>query len=294
MVGPEGVEGEPHHGRVDVHVVGDELHLCAVLQCRNDGAGGTVGDAGHGVVQVGHVGGTGLKGLHGSVVVGAGVGNGDAHLIVAFLDEIQVARLFGGHVHQLDQAARALLQAAEHPRVSTLHILRVLGTHLLGADEGAFHVDAHQICALAVFVGGGGVHHMVQKLFRVGHGGRTDGQHALAGLKVGQRLDGLLGAVAEVLAHGPVEVDVHQTRQGIQALGVDHLFARFRGGKGHDAPVADEQRTALKGVARRINQCILNDHAKHLVLLSGRLPAGKPHPFDLSITRSFSEEKRFV
>ena len=85
-----------------------------------------------------------------------------------------------------------------------------------------------------------------------------------------------------------------ETRQGIQALGVDHLFARFRGGKGHDAPVADEQRTALKGVARRINQCILNDHAKHLVLLSGRLPAGKPHPFDLSITRSFSEEKRFV
>ena len=49
---------------------------------------------------------------NGSVVVGAGVGNGDAHLIVAFLDEIQVARLFGGHVHQLDQAARALLQAA--------------------------------------------------------------------------------------------------------------------------------------------------------------------------------------
>ena len=122
----------------------------------------------------------------------------------------------------------------------------------------------------------------------------ADGQHALAGLKVGQRLNGLLGAVAEVLAHGPVEVDVHQTRQGIQALGVDHLFARFRGGKGHDAPVADEQRTALKGVARRINQCILNDHAKHLVLLSGRLPAGKPHPFDLSITRSFLEEKRFV
>ena len=40
---------------------------------------------------------------------------------MAFLDEIQVARLFGGHVHQLDQAARALLQAAEHP-LSLIHI----------------------------------------------------------------------------------------------------------------------------------------------------------------------------
>ena len=35
---PEGVEGEPHHGGVDVHVIGDKLHLGIVLHGRNDRA----------------------------------------------------------------------------------------------------------------------------------------------------------------------------------------------------------------------------------------------------------------
>ena len=251
-----------------MHVIGDELHLGIVLHGRNDGAGCTVGDAGHGVVQVGHVGGTGFKGLDGGVVVGAGVGDGDAHLVMAVPDKVQIARLLGGNVHQLDQAARALLQAAEHGGVCALHILRVLCAHLFGADEGALHVDAHKVCALAVFMGGSGVHHLVQDLFRVGHGGGADGQHALAGLEIRQRLDGLLGAVAEILAHSPVEVDIHKARQGVQTLGVQHLLALFRGGKGHDAAIADDDGAALKGMARGIDQCILKDHTKHLVLFS--------------------------
>ena len=265
---PEGVEGEPHHGGVDVHVIGNELHLGIVLHGRNDGAGCAVGDAGHGVVQVGHVGGTGFKGLDGGVVVGAGVGDGDAHLIMALLDKVQIARLLGGNVHQFDQTARTLLQAAEHGGVCALHILRVLCAHLFGADEGPFHVDTHKVSALAVFMGGSGVHHLVQDLFWVGHGGGADSQHALAGLEIRQRLDGLLGAVAEILAHCPVEVDIHKARQGVQPLGVQHLLALFRGGKGHDAAIADDDGAALKGVARGIDQCILKDHTKHLVLFS--------------------------
>ena len=187
---------------------------------------------------------------------------------MALLDKVQIARLLGCNVHQLDQAACALLQAAEHGGVCALHILGVLGTHLFRADKGAFHVDAHKIRALAVFVGGSGVHHMVQEFLRVGHGGGTDGQHALAGLKIGQGLDGFLGAVAEVLAHCPVEVDIHKARQGVQTLGVQHLLALLRGGKGHDAAIADDDGTLLKGMARGINQCILKDHTKHLVLSS--------------------------
>ena len=248
-----------------MHVIGDELHLGIVLHGCNDRAGRTVGDAGHGIVQVGHVGGTGFKGLDGGVVVGAGVGDGDAHLVMALLDKVQIARLFGCNVHQLDQTARTLLQTAEHGGVCALHILRVLCAHLFGADEGAFHVDAHKVGALAVFMGGSGVHYLVQDLLGVGHGGGADGQHALAGLKIRQRLDGLLGAIAEILAHCPVEVDIHKARQGVQPLGVQHLFALFRGGKGHDAAIADDDGAALKGVARGIDQCILKDHTKHLV-----------------------------
>ncbi len=107
---------------------------------------------------------------------------------------------------------------------------------------------------------GRGIHHAVQKLLGECHGGRADGQHALAGLKIRQRLDGFLGAVTEILAHGPVEVDIHEARQGVQTLCVQHLLALFRGGKGHDAAIADDDGPALKRVARSIDQCILKDH----------------------------------
>ena len=109
-------------------------------------------------------------------------------------------------------------------------------------------------------MGGSSVHHLVQDLLGIGHGSRADSQHTLAGLEIRQRLDGLLGAVAEILAHCPVEMDIHKARQGVQPLGVQHLLALFRGGKGYDAAIADDDSAALKGVARGIDQCILKDH----------------------------------
>ena len=117
-------------------------------------------------------------------------------------------------------------------------------------------------------MGGGGIHHAVQDLLGEGHGGGTDGQHALAGLKICQRLDGLLGAVAEILAHGPVEVDIHKARQGVKALGVEYLFALLRGAEGDDAALPDEDASLFKGVAGRINESIFYQHFTCLLNLS--------------------------
>ena len=260
MVVAEGAEGEADHGRMDVDIVGDELDFCAALQRRNDGAGRAVGDAGHGIVEVGHVGGTGVKSRAGGIVAGAGVGDGDADLPVALPDELQRARLFGGHIHQLDEAVRALLQAAEHPHIGRMEVFRVLCADLFRADEGAFHVDADKVCALAVPVGRSRIHDAVQDLFREGHGRGADGQHTLAGFKVGQRLDGLFRSVAEVPAHGTVEMDVHKAGQSISTLGIQNFFARFRLRKGHDAPLPDEQVPLLERVAGGIDLCMFDDH----------------------------------
>ena len=92
---------------------------------------------------------------------------------------------------------------------------------------------------LAVFVGGRGIHDAVQDLFGECHGGGADGQHALAGLKIRQRLDGFFLAVTEILAHGTVEVDIHEARQGIEALCVQNFFALLGGSKGHNAALPD-------------------------------------------------------
>ena len=88
----------------------------------------------------------------------------------------------------------------------------------------------------------------------------ADGQHALTGLKIGQGLDGFFIAVTEILAHSTVEVDIHQARQSVSALGIHDLFAFLRLCKGHDAPLPDGQAPLLKGVAGGINQSIFDDH----------------------------------
>ena len=266
MVIAKRIKGKAHHGRVDVHVVGDEFHLGALLQRGNDGAGCAVGDARHGVVQVGHVSGTGGKRLFGGVVVGAGVGNGDAHLIVAFLDEVHIARLLRRNVHQLDQPAAARLQTAEHLGVGGHHVLGVLRAYLFGADVGAFQVDADKIRAVLVLVGCGYVHDAVQDLFAEGHRGGADGQYTFAGLEIGNGLQTGFVGITEVMADSTVEVDVHKAGQGVAALGVQHFLVLLRGSTENDAAIADHQVFFHKTATIRKNFGIFDNH-------SGKPPA---------------------
>ena len=221
-----------------------------------------MGDARHGVVQVGHVGRAGGERLFGGLVTGAGVGDGDAHLAAAAGDKVQRAVLLRGHVHQLDQPAGPLLQAAEHVHVGLVQILGVLRADLVRADEGAFHVDAHQVGAAAVFVGRRRVHDAAQDLLAVGHGGGADGKHAFAGFKVRQRLDGLLAGVAEIVAYRAVEMQVQQARQGIQALRVDDLLIQLRRCAEHDPAAADDDVPLGKHVLRGVNHCVFDNHGK--------------------------------
>ena len=67
-----------------------------------------------------------------------------------------------------------------------------------------------------------------------------DGQDTPAGLKVRDGLEACLVGVAEVVAYGPVEVDVYQARQGQQALGVQGFLPVHRGRFG-DPALPDDQ-----------------------------------------------------
>ena len=212
------------------------------------------------------MGGTGGKGFFGGVIVGAGVGNGNTHLIVTFLDEVHVARLLGGDVHQLDQPTAAGLQSAEHIGVGGHHVLGVLGAHLFGADVGAFHVDADQIRAMLIFMGRSHIHDAVQDLFAEGHRGGADGQHTFAGLEIGNGLQTCFVGIAEVMADSTVEVDVHKAGQGVAALGVQHFLVLLRDGTEDDAAIADHQVFFHKTAAIRKNFGIFDNH-------SGKPPA---------------------
>ena len=278
MVVAKRVKGKPHHGRVDVYVVGNQLDLGTFFQRGNDGARLTVGDARHRVVQVGHVGGTGGKRGLGRVVTRAGVGDGNTHLVAAFLDEIQVARLLGGYVHQLDQPAAARLQTAEHRSVRAHDVLRVLGTDLLRADVGTFHVDAHQICTVVVLVGGGHIHDAAQDLLAESHRGGTDSENAFAGLKVGDGLQARLVSVAEIMADCAVKVDIHKTRQRVGTACVDDFLALLGRRAKHDTAVTDDEVFFHKAAAVAVHFCIFDDHSSIPPLIRSRsgLPRHRP------------------
>ena len=63
-----------------------------------------------------------------------------------------------------------------------------------------------------------------------------------------------------------MEVDIHQARQSVSALGIHDLLAFLRLCKGHDTPLPDGQAPLLKGVAGGINQSIFDDHILILTL----------------------------
>ena len=179
---------------------------------------------------------------------------------MTFLDKVEVTRLLGRHIDQLDQPAAARLQAAEHGCVRPHDILGVLGADLAGADVGAFHIDADQICAALVPVRCGHVHDAVQDLLAERHGCGADGQHALARLKISDGLQAGLVGVAEIVTDCAVEMDVHQTRQRIGTARVNDILALLRGRAKDDAAIADDEVLFHKAAAVAVDFCIFDNH----------------------------------
>ena len=58
---------------------------------------------------------------------------------------------------------------------------------------------------------------------------KADGQHAFAGLKIGNGLQtGFIG-IAEIMPDSTVEMNIHQTGQSIGTVGIQNFLAFQRG-----------------------------------------------------------------
>ena len=217
-----------------MHAVGDDLGRYVVtLRTGGNGAGLSVMQRGHGVEQVRHMARASIEGRARVIVASAGMGDGNAHIVRYLADELQVARLFGSHVHQLDEALRLLLQTAKLLDGGAAHVRRILRAHLIGGDIGTFHVDAHDPgLPRCCFMRGHAGHDGSQALFRKRHGGRADGCHATACLVCRDGGDALIGRIAEIVAHGTVEVHIYQawdhiTSRSVQRIGGATRAARY-------------------------------------------------------------------
>ena len=112
-------------------------------------------------------------------VIGAGVRNRYAHLIVHLVHEIKRPSFFRRDVDQLHQTTHALLQATDHVGIARLDIFGVLGTHLVWRDERALQVDANQSSLVfGRLKRKSGIHHRTKDSFGIGHGGGTYRGHA--------------------------------------------------------------------------------------------------------------------
>ena len=216
-VGAEELEGHANHGGMDVHAVGDDLGRDALgLGTSDNGAGLAVMEGRHRVEEVRHVARACLKSGLGRVVVGAHVGEGDAHLVVHLANEVEVARLLGGHIHKLDTATGRLLQFGELLDARRAHILGVLGTHFVGRDVGAFHVHTDKLGFASLGLEDTDVaHDGHQTVVRQGHRSGADSGDAALCL-VGSHAVQTLGAcIGQVIAHAAMEVQVDEAGDDI-------------------------------------------------------------------------------
>ena len=208
-------ESQADSGRMDVETITDDLGLhIGILHTGRDNTGGTVGDTGHSVVQVGQMGDTGIDGSLGIVIGAVGVGDGYGAKILGLCHEFGSAGQLGSDVHDGDQAAAAVIQLLEAIKIRLLQIVGVLGTTLLVGEVGAFHLDTTQNAeAFDVFVhqlsgvGEGLFQHIVGQ----GHGSGGEGGDTAFGVVAGHGLQTLVIAVGEVGAGVAVAVDFDQT-----------------------------------------------------------------------------------
>ena len=194
--------------------VADDLGLDARgFHCGGNDAGVAVVDGGHGVVQVGQVGDTGVDGGSGVVIVGIGVGDGDGTQLLGLGDKFRRAGQFGRDIHDADKTAAALVQLLEALKIRVLQVVGVLCAALLVGEVGPLHLDAHET---GQSLGGFGVELLrggegfFQHVVGQGHGGGGKGGHTALGIESGHPLESLVIAVGEVRAGVAVAVDVDQ------------------------------------------------------------------------------------
>ena len=100
-----------------------------------------MGVAGHTVIQVGGVGGTGGEGFHCRVVVSGGVTQRNGTLFADSGDEGQIFVLFGGNGDQFHLTAAGRIQTVKELCIRFVQVFRSLRAALGVAQKRAFQMD---------------------------------------------------------------------------------------------------------------------------------------------------------
>ena len=252
--------------------VGDDLGAdLGILNGGGDDTGVAVVDGGHGVVQVGQVGDTGVHSGLGVVVVGIGVGDGDGAQLAGLGDELGGTGQLRSHVDDADQTAAVIIQLLEALEIGVLQVVGVLGTALGVAEEGTLHLDAAQDgqtldVLLHQLLGGG--EGLGQDVVGQSHGSGSEGSDTPGSVLLGHGLQALVITVGEVGTGAAVAVDLDQAGDDGGTAQVDGIGGNVLGQDGTELAVHDLEGTQTELIVNK-DSCIGIKH--------GILPPVKIH-----------------
>ena len=172
-------------------------------------------NAGHGVEQVGQMGGSRIKHGGSLVVSGGGVGHGHPAFFRRTAGKLHRPRQLRGHVHNAQQSLRRVIQPQKSVPVRQTQICRILGASFLPGEKRSLHLNAHQSGPVRKALPAQprrSVKGLIQCVIGQGHGGRSEGGDAPPGQIPGHTHQARIVPVGEVRTGAAVNVDIHQPR----------------------------------------------------------------------------------
>ena len=136
-------EGHPDCTGVDMDTIADKLRLHPLaLAGRADDPGLSVMNRRHGIVQMGQMPGASLKHRQRMLIIRIRVGNGDITQFLSLGGKLHRSRQLRCDVHDLNEAAAALLQLPKRCKIRVLQVSAVLRALFLLAEKRPLHLDA--------------------------------------------------------------------------------------------------------------------------------------------------------
>ena len=241
-------------------------------------------NAGHGIIQMGHMGSPSVKGSLGFLIICVSVSHRDGAQGFGPLNELHRARKLRSHIHNADEATAPFLQGLERLKIGITQVSAVLCSFFLLREKGALHLNPHQpgqACRRFLLQPLCRGERLGQHIIRKGHGSGGKRGNATAAQVGSHGLEALVIPIGKVPAGVAMVVYIHQARNYVGPLQV-HCVCRngFRQNLSKSA-VFHRKSTCLKAKILGINLSIFIIHHIAPLMKKGALQEINSVPFPI-------------
>ena len=245
-----------------MYAITDQLRMDVLrIPCGTDHARIPVVEWRHRIVKMRYMRRTMRDGGFRRFIIRHGMRDGNHHLTLHLIDEVDCARLLRCDIHELDEPLRRTLQLSEELHVTAKDILRSLCSLLRGTDKRSLHIDTDEMRTTLIRICARVLHHLEKLILCDGHRRRTHGGDTDRSLVLRDHIQRLFRAIAHICAHAPVEVYIHEARNHVEAVCIDHLLiSALRS----ESAIGHSDILRFEAMLRCIYLCTLYKHSSQL------------------------------